>query len=203
MSNLRKITKKILTKLEKKDRVREASLKASRDIIRLCSDAIQKMHLKKNVDKLILSARSEAEKLVRSLKSEPDLYYSGFVENALQELCEACIIYAVLKKEDLPDPDELRVTYTSYLLGLSDAIGELRRFALDSLLEDRLEQAKHYLELMELFYSTLMKFEFPTAIVAIRKKQDLARSLLERTRAELVLATREKSLEKKLEELKL
>lgn len=201
MKNLQKISEKLGVELEKKDLIRERALKTARDIVRKCGEAVQKMHLNENADRIISAAKKETKNLISVIREHPDIYYSGFVESAFQELCEASIISAVLEKKDLPDPDELGVTYTSYLLGLGDAVGELRRFSLDSLLEGDTERAKWYLELMEEFYSVLMKFDLPTAIVAIRKKQDLARSLIEKTRGELVIAIREKSLEKKIDKL--
>ncbi|MEW6070015.1 MAG: translin family protein [Candidatus Thermoplasmatota archaeon] len=202
MENLDKIAEKILAELEEKDRVREDALKSARVIIRKCGEAIQKMHLGQNAYEAITHAKEEAKKLKELLKAQSDIYYSGSVESAFQELCEACIIYALLMCEKLPEPQELGVTSTSYLLGLGDAIGELRRFCLDSMLEGNVEIAKKYLEIMENFYNALMKFDLPSAIVAVRKQQDKARALIEKTRSELLLALREKSLEKKIEELK-
>ncbi|MDI6708314.1 MAG: translin family protein [Candidatus Thermoplasmatota archaeon] len=202
METLDKITERILMELEEKDRVREEALRSVRFIMRKCGEAVQKMHLAQNAHEVITQAKEEAKKVKELLKAHPDIYYSGSVESAFQELCEACIIHASLKNQKLPEPEELGVTSTSYLLGLGDAIGELRRLCLDSLLENNPELAKKYLNTMENFYNALMKFDLPSAIVAVRKHQDKARALIEKTRSELLFAMREKSLEKKIEELK-
>ena len=53
---------------------------------------------------------------------------------------------------------------------------------------DDLDRAESYLELMASLYHTLMRFDTTRAIVPLKPKQDTARSLLERTRGEVVMA---------------
>jgi len=53
---------------------------------------------------------------------------------------------------------------------------------------DDLDRAEAYLELMASLYHTLMRFDTTRAIVPLKPKQDSARSLLERTRGEVVMA---------------
>ena len=199
MKNLKNITEKIMCRLEEKDRVREEALKTSRNIIRKCSEAIQAMHRGEKTD--FSDIKNETKKLIKTVRNHPDLYYSGFVENAFQELCEASIIAFVIENKNLPDPDRLGVTYTSYLLGMGDAIGEFRRCALDALIDGNIEKTKWCIDVMEGLYSALMKFDLPTGVVSIRKKRDVARSLIEKTRGELVIAMMEKGLEKKIDKL--
>jgi len=199
MKNLKNITEKIMRSLEEKDAVREEALKTSRNIIRRCGEAIQAMHRGEKTD--FSDIKNETKKLIKTVRNHPDLYYSGFVENAFQELCEAGIITSVIENRNLPDPDKLGVTYTSYLLGMGDAIGEFRRCALDALMEGDIEKAKWYIDVMEKLYSVLMKFDLPTGVVSIRKKRDVARTLIEKTRGELVVAMREKGLEEKIDML--
>ena len=54
---------------------------------------------------------------------------------------------------------------------------------------------------MEDIYTALMRFDYPDAIVAVRRKQDIARSLLEKTRGEVAVAASAMNLQGKLEEL--
>ncbi len=199
MKNLKNITHKIMCRLEEKDKVREKALRLSRNIIRECAESIQNLHKNRKPD--LSDIKNETKKLIKTVKNHPDLYYSGFVENAFQEVCEAFLVSSVIENKNLPDPDKLGVTYTSYLLGMGDAIGEFRRCALNSLISGDIKKAKYYLDVMETFYSVLMQFDFPSAIVSIRKKRDVARSLIEKTRGELAVATREKKLEEKMSKL--
>lgn len=199
MKNLKNLTEKIICSLEEKDKIREEALKISRNIIRECGGAIQAMHRGEKAD--FSNIKNETKKLIKTVKNHPDLYYSGFVENAFQEVCETGIVTSVLENKNLPDPDKLGVTYTSYLLGMGDAVGEFRRCALDALIDGNIEKTKWCIDVMEGLYSALMKFDLPTGIVSIRKKRDVARSLIEKTRGELVIAMMEKGLEKKIDKL--
>jgi translin len=54
---------------------------------------------------------------------------------------------------------------------------------------------------MEELTGAIMRFDYPDAIVAIRKKQDVARSLLEKTRGEMTVAMSNRQLSDRLDEL--
>jgi len=54
---------------------------------------------------------------------------------------------------------------------------------------------------MEEIYDQLMRFDHPSAIVPIRRKQDVARTLIEKTRGEIAVATRGKILEESISKL--
>lgn len=108
--------------------------------------------------------------------------------DALQEAVEAILLDAALRGDPFPGPRELGVEVEPYLLGLGDVVGELRRRALNDLAADRLETAERWVLLMESLYQTLMRFDTTRAIVPLKPKQDTARSLLEKTRGEVVMA---------------
>ena len=201
MRNLDAIMEEIETELDEKDAVRELALKSSRAITRLAGRALRGLYRSENPTEPLNDAKEEASKLRALLAEHMDLFHSGFVENAFQELCEACITISLVNGEDLPRPRELGVTNSSYILGLGDSVGELRRFALEALRSGKIDEAVSYLGMMEEIYSALMRFDYPTALVAIKRKQDIARSLLERTRGEIAVASRGRQLEKKIEEL--
>jgi len=143
--------------------------------------------------------REEVLKLRSLLHDHPDLYHTGTVENAMQEACEAFLVHAILEAEGLPSPKELGVTDTAYLLGLGDVVGELRRFSLEHLRQGDIKLASAYLEKMERILDALMRFDYPTALVALKRKQDVARSLIEKTRGEVAVAARSQELADKLD----
>jgi len=201
MENLQEIIDQIEKNLDDKDAIREVALKSCRAITRISTSITQGVHRKEDVQELFNNARDEASRLRSLVQEHPDLLHSGFVQSAFQELCEAAILLSVIRGEKLPTPKELAVTDTSYLLGMADAIGELRRFTLECLREEDVKSASSYLEKMEKFYEMLLRFNYPNALVSIRRKQDIARSLIEKTRGELTVALRSRSLEKKIEYL--
>ncbi|MBM4236917.1 MAG: translin family protein [Euryarchaeota archaeon] len=201
MKNLEDIADRIQTRLDEKDTVREIAIKSSRTIIRLSASIIHSVHRRENVEDALAEAMDEVHRLRSLLEDHPDIRSSGLVEDAMAETAEASILLAIVQGRDLPDPDELNITMTSYLLGFADSIGELRRFALEALRSGNLENATRYLEMMEDMFLILMRFDYPDALVAIRRKQDIARSILEKTRGEIAVAVSSKRLEDRISSL--
>ncbi|UCF08693.1 MAG: translin family protein [Thermoplasmata archaeon] len=201
MENLREIIDQIEKNLDDKDAIREVALKSCRAVTRLSTAIIQGVHRKDDVNTLFNDARDESSRLRSLLVEHPDLLHAGFVESAFQELCEAAILLAVVNDKKLPTPKEMGATDTAYLLGMADCIGELRRATLDCLREGDVESASMYLKKMEGFYEMLLRFHYPNALVSIKRKQDIARSLIEKTRGELAVSVRGRSLEEKIENM--
>ncbi len=200
MDNLDQIAREIESELDEKDEIREVALKSSRAIARLSGSALRKMLKGEDESENLEAAREEAHRLAGVLEGHPDLYYSGFVENAFQELTEVNILRSILREEPLKGPKDIGVHSVAYLLGLGDVVGELRRISLDSLIEGDVTKAQDCLRKMEFIYDTIIRFDYPTALVAIRRKQDIARSLIEKTRGEIAVASRGRALEVKIEE---
>ena len=201
MKNLDEVISEIEARLDEKDEVRELAIKSSRTIARLAGSAIQGMHRGDDAGAALRETHEEVAKLRSLLDGHPDLIHAGFVENAMQEACEAFLVHAIVEGELLPSPKECGVTDTAYLLGLGDVVGELRRFALTALRDGDVASASHTLERMERILDSLMRFDYPTAMVALKRKQDVARSLIEKTRGELAVAARSHELSKKLDAL--
>jgi translin len=188
-------------RLDEKDTVREIAIKSSRAIIRLSSGIVHAIHKGEDFGDIYSEALDEANRLRSLLEDHPDIWGSGLVEDALAEMAEASILMSVADGEDLPDPDELNIPMTSYLMGFADSIGELRRFALEALRSGNIDAATEYLEMMEDMFIVLMRFDYPDALVAIRRKQDIARSVLEKTRGEVAVAVNSKQLQDKIADL--
>ena len=204
MKNLEKIINKIEKNIDDKDKVREKALRYSREIIINCRRAIQLIH-NDSMDKSILlikEAISKLSDLYDLTKNHSDLSHSGFIENAAQEVVEAVCLYNIILGEDLPDPDELHVTYSSYLNGLCDVVGEFRRKSLDLILNGHPEKANDYLRYMEDIYGAILRFDYPSGLIPIKKKQDLVRGLIEKTRGELAVASCERRIEYKTDEFR-
>ncbi len=202
MKNLDEVISEIEGRLDEKDEVRELAIKSSRTIARLAGAAIQGMHRGDEVQGPLQETHEEVLKLRSLLDGHPDLLHAGFVENAMQEACEASLFHSILQEADLPTPKECGVTDTAYLLGLGDVVGELRRCALTALHHGEVADASHFLERMERILDVLMRFDYPTALVALKRKQDIARSLIEKTRGEVAVAARSHELSKKLDAMR-
>jgi translin len=204
MKNLGKIVDKIEKSIDDKDKVREKALRASREIIISCRKSIQLIHqeLMKESKTYIKKASAKQQELYEITKNHSELYHAGFVENAAQELVEASCLYNLMKGKDLPDPDELKTTYSSYLLGLCDLVGELRRTSLDEIMTGNSKKATGYLKIMEEIYDVIIRFDYPSGLIPIKKKQDMVRNLIEKTRGELAVATCERRIEYRTDEFR-
>jgi len=204
MKNLDKIVNKIEKSIDDKDKIREQALRTSREIIIGCRKAIQLIHQKlmREAKNNITKSSKKLQTLYDLTQGHPELYHAGFVENAAQELVEASCLYNIMRGIDLPDPDEIKTTYSSYLLGLCDLVGELRRSALDKIREGAAREADDYLKMMEDIYDVIIRFDYPSGLIPIKKKQDMVRNLIERTRGELAVASCERRIEYRTDEFR-
>jgi translin len=202
MKNLDGIIEKIENHIGEKEKIREDALKISRDIIICCRRGIQQLHReqREEAEKYITQASEKLASLSELTKSHPDLFHAGFVENAAQEYVELVCLFNIMHGTPLPDPDAIKTTYSAYLLGLCDVVGELRRAALDFMLGGTTEKANEYLSYMDQIYDAIMSFDYPSALVPIKKKQDMIRSLIEKTRGELVVSSCEQRIHEKTHE---
>jgi len=199
---LEEISAKIRENFEAKDSVREDGLKISREIVRECRKATFALHGQdfEKANNSIEAAGKALEKLEILFKGYADIYYAGYVEHAQQEYSEVSVLRSLLKEEgeskNLPSPDELRVEYAAYLNGLGDVVGELRRHVLDLIRRDSFEKAEVFLGIMENIHAILMDFDYPDAITkGLRRKTDVSRALIEKTRGDVVNAISQKKLE--------
>jgi len=202
--NLENLAEKIRLYFSTKDKAREKALRLSREIIRYSANAIRAVHRqeKVNAEQLLASAKALLKELTDDvLKKNNDLAYAGFVHDAQKELAEASTTLAIVAGKPLPQPEALGVSYPAYLNGLGEAVGELRRYILDSLRRNDLSRCEELLSIMDDIYSVLMTMDFPDGITyGLRRTSDAIRGILERTRGDLTLALRQKQLEEKLEQ---
>jgi translin len=202
MKNLDGIIEKIDHHIGEKEKIREDALKHSRDIIICCRRGIQQLHRehREEAETYINQASAKLTQLYEITRSYPELFHTGFVENAAQEYVELSCLFNIMNGNDLPDPDTIQTTYSAYLLGLCDVVGELRRAALDFMLEGSTGKANEYLQYMDQIYDAIMSFDYPSSLVPIKKKQDMVRSLIEKTRGELVVSSCERRIHEKTHE---
>jgi translin len=137
--------------------------------------------------------------MVDGVADYADLYHAGYTQDALKELAEANITYALITDQPLPDPDELGVEYAAYLNGLGEAAGELRRHVLDLIRHGELERGEEILSMMDDIYGVLVTIDFPNAITGgLRRTTDMVRGVLERTRGDLTMSLRQEKLQQAL-----
>ena len=55
---------------------------------------------------------------------------------------------------------------------------------------------------MEDIYGAILRFDYPSGLIPIKKKQDMVRGLIEKTRGELAVASCERRIEYKTDEFR-
>lgn len=203
MQGLDSIEEKIRQAFVAKNAARDAALAKSRELIRHCSLSIRATHRgEQDEAKRVLGiALQVASAMKQDVSGYGDLYFAGYVQDALKEFAEASIVHALITGQSIPDPDSLGVDYAAYLNGLGEAAGELRRYTLDIIRHDQLERSEQTLQAMEDIYSLLVTMDFPDALTGgLRRTTDMVRGVLERTRGDLTMAWRQGKLEERLSE---
>jgi translin len=210
-NKLQNLINKFTEHFDRLDTARENALKRGREISKHSSAIVRKLHNKQPIklQKLLSELeiiKNDYKDLKTSLEPHPNLFYSNMIENFIQEYVEATIMLTLIKNDlnltKLPDPDKLEVRYSTYLLGLSDVIGELRRCTLDAIRTEDLVDASAYLDTMEQLYEIIIDLNYPDGVLPLRRKQDVARALIEKTRSELAFAVSEYSLKENISDLK-
>lgn len=202
--NLEPIAERIREELTAKDAAREKVLPQCREAIRHCSQAIRAVH-RQEFDKAKELLKS-AQKLLSEAEKDSSVYdelgYVGFVRDAQKEFAEAAITLALVTGKPMPAPEELGVEAVSYLKGMGEAVGELRRYLLDSMRHGDLSRGEALLSAMDDIYNVLVTMDFPDAITGgLRHTTDMVRGVLERTRSDLTLAIGQKGVADKLDKL--
>ncbi len=191
MMPLAKIMKQITQELDHKDAAREQIIDGSRQIIRLTRQSVALIHHneRKKARTLIQAALKELKQLSKVSEEYPELYYGGILTPAQQEIAEVAILESLVNSEDFPQFEENLISPPAYLLGMADAVGELRRLCLDNLRELKLEGAKQSFSKMEEIYQALLELDYPSGLTpGLRHKVDTARRLVEETRTDVTRA---------------
>lgn len=204
MHKLESIANQIRERFDVLTALRDQALSEARQLTRACSLAIRAVHRndQEGMEEHLNNARSLANKLCGDLRNYPDLYYAGYTQDALKEFVEANVTCALILNQPLQTPEELRVEAATYLNGLAEVVGELRRRILDILRSGYSEEAERLLGYMDEIYSVLVTMDYPDAITnGLRRQTDLARGIIEKTRGDVTFSLRGEHLAQAIREL--
>ena len=195
------ILQDLRAEIDADDKVREKILPFSRDAVRKCSESIKKTHkgLYGEARELISEVHQIIERTEHDISSSDFMTKSRALDVAYQELTEAVNLLSIIEQGKFTPPHEYKIPSRPYLTGLADVIGELRRAALDFLRDDDVARAESFLGFMDEILEGLQTFDYPNALVPdLRRKCDVGRSLVERTRGDLTRAVGQSRLVKEL-----
>lgn len=200
MPDLDEISNRIHSQLSRYYEAREKAYYHSREIIRRSANAIRAAHRREFqvAATLLEEGRSMLEETHRNMR-QVGVGSLAFVGDAEKEYVEACATLALVQDQPFPDPDLLGVSYTAYLKGLGETVGELRRHLLDKLRAGEVAECERLLDVMSDIYDCLVVMDFPDSLTeGLRRTTDMARGILEKTRGDLTMSLRQQALEKRL-----
>jgi translin len=204
MHKLEHIAEGIRNDFDVRTTARDKALARARQLTRACSLAIRAVH-RDDTDAMnehLTEAHQLTKTLTTDLQDHPDLFFAGYTQDALKEYVEANVTCALIRNQALLTPEELGVVNATYLNGLAEVVGELRRRILDILRHGYSEEAERLLSYMDEIYSVLVTMDYPDAITnGLRRQTDIARSIIEKTRGDITFSLRGEHLEKAIERL--
>ncbi len=185
---LENLLKKAVDELRRRESARDAVLGRARRIRLISKQAILSSH-NQNYEKagdLLIEAKNLLKEIRPHLESYPEINFYEEMEAAYQEYAESVIIHSLLTISEYPSLDFSNVDVFSYILGLADVPGELKREAFDALRRDDLDLAEQHLATMEEIYLNLLSVEETSLLLkGLRRKLDVTRNVIESTRAEV------------------
>lgn len=188
MSDLASIEAIAREVLDSRNDAREVALATSRRVIRLSANTIRSLHRgeMEAAGALVGEAEGELRQLTEAVADHPDLQFAGFTIDAQKEFSEARLTFAIVAGVPLPTSMDLGVDVVPFLHGLGETVGEVRRRLLDTLRAGDVDEAERLLGEMNLIVDLLAALDYPDGMTAgLRRTTDVARALVERSRADL------------------
>ena len=200
LKNVKISLNKIAKSLEGLQDDREFLLKNSREIIVLCSRSIIATH--KGDLKIGKKNAQQAEVLLKKYRKKLNVNLKRYLVTPEQEFVEAIALIAIAEKKEIPSSQKLAVMPESYVLGLLDCIGELKRMVFDKLRNNEIEESVRIFNIMENLYLQLYTFSMYDKVVKeARRKIDVNRILVEDVRSAITEEKRRSEMIETLQSL--
>jgi translin len=159
-------------------------MRLSREIIRDAGRAVTMVHVRD-----MKGAKDSLNAITRRMKAarKAEKGFEFYMEQAYQEYVEAYALYSIIRHGRIPTKVEAGVGTVSYLLGVMDLVGELKREAYEAMRRNETAEAERYYGIMKDIYDSTRHLRFANPILPnFRKKQDVARIQIEGTGGELL-----------------
>lgn len=200
LKNVKPSLNKIAKTLGNTQDSREFLLKNTREIIILCSRSIIAVH--KGDIKVAKTNLKKADVLLKKFSKKAIGDLKRYMVTPEQEFVEAACLIAIVEKKKIPSDKKLGVMPESYVLGLLDCVGELKRRVFDKIRIGDIDDATRVFEIMENLYLQLYTFSMYDKVVKeARRKIDVNRILVDDVRSAITEEKRRTDLIKTLEKL--
>ena len=200
LKNVKSSLNKITKSLGEIQDSREFLLKNTREVIILCSRsiiAIHKGNLKEGKENL-----KQADRLLKKYKKKATGQLKRYLITPEQEFVEAACLIAIVEKKEIPSNEKLGVMPESYVLGLLDCVGELKRRVFDKIRVGQIDEATEIFDIMEDLYLQLYTFSMYDKVEKeARRKIDVNRILVDDVRSAITEEKRRTELIKTMKKL--
>lgn len=182
LSNVQTDVDKINRKFKDVEERRNAIIKGTRDATILCSKAIVSLHSHKKKESI--EYIEKAKKLLEQFKELGKDDLQKYLYIAEQEFVEAFCLFSISENSVIPSMKALEVSDVSYVMGLLDCIGEIKRMIIDKIRSEGTSNVNALFELMDKIYGTIYPLAvYDNLMPGLRKKLDVSRILIENVRA--------------------
>lgn len=182
LSNVQTDVEKINKKFKDIEERRNAIIKGTRDATILCSKAIVSLHSHKKKESI--EYIEKAKNLLQQFRELGKDDLQKYLYIAEQEFVEAFCLFSIAENSVIPDMKSLKVSDVSYVMGLLDCIGEIKRMIIDKIRAEGTSNVNALFELMDKIYGTIYPLAvYDNLMPGLRKKLDVSRILIENVRA--------------------
>ena len=161
---------------------REKLITGTRKVILLCGKSIVDLHrneIKEGEKKI-----EEARLLLNEFRPYAKTDLQRYMTDAEQEFVEASMLKSICKGSPLPLREELNVSGPSYITGILDTIGEIKRLVYDRMRTSQTTDVIRLFSLMqELYNAVYVLGVYDNLIPGLRRKLDISKMITEDVRA--------------------
>ena len=182
LSHVQSDVEEINKKFKDIEERRNTIIKGTRDATILCSKAIVSMHAHKKSESI--ENIEKAKRLLQQFRELGKDDLQKYLYVAEQEYVEACCLFSIAQDNAIPSMKSLEVYDISYVMGLLDCIGEIKRMIIDKIRTEGISNVNTLFELMDRIYGTIYPLAvYDNLMPGLRKKLDISRILIENVRA--------------------
>lgn len=182
LTNVQTDMEKINKKFKDVEERRNAIIKGTRDATILCSKAIVSLHSHKKKESM--EYIEKAKNLLQQFRELGKDDLQKYLYVAEQEYVEAFCLFSIAEDSVIPGMRSLEVSDVSYVMGLLDCIGEIKRMIIDKIRAEGTSNVNALFELMDKIYGTIYPLAvYDNLMPGLRKKLDVSRILIENVRA--------------------
>ena len=199
LSHVQSDVEEINKKFKDIEERRNTIIKGTRDATILCSKAIVSMHAHKKSESI--ENIEKAKTLLQQFRELGKDDLQKYLYVAEQEYVEACCLFSIIGDNVIPSMRSLEVYDISYVMGLLDCIGEIKRMIIDKIRSEGISNVNTLFELMDRIYGTIYPLAvYDNLMPGLRKKLDISRLLIENVRAIITEEKRRTVMIERIEE---